>query len=570
MVDTLIRRIILNKLVKLIFIMVIVSGSAGWITGCGKPKEDDVKSNNFPKITRAMSAKHTIGFFDLGNLPKLVNQQLSELKKNSKNKDQKLEYGLGQAIEKAGFDLFTEKGWKSIGIGLEGGLGIYSDDRLIRSPILLAQIDDELKLRAWVEKIFKSKSKIIGDGDIKTLKLKDKMFLYGKKGNLTLITMGDANKTDFTKILKDSGPNVASRRLLKQIFKGIPKGPKASSFLSMSNLVKLVPQEPLIRKMLKFYTNLFPAMGYYFNQQSNSFRLSASKKGVDVLKKLFVPKQKPPAFSNMIAIKGWGAIRISVNLKEVFKGMEGLIPPGSPPNSKMAIQQTVTVISTSIGMNWSTFSDTFSGQVVLAGDVVNGIDKLKSKKNPEWLVLAGVKNRKNIDGFFKSLTKEETILINKNISSVKIAGINGWQIDMNGIPVVAVLLNKILIFAPTVGVAETAIKRSKEGKSLKGKKNDWIVDDKMLFGFYLESSAIVKLLEETSNVGVNVDLSATLKEMKDISTFNSSLAVDDQGIISRGNAGGFIAVVGILAAILIPAFTRYMQKTDEVNIQTIP
>jgi hypothetical protein len=126
------------------------------------------------------------------------------------------------------------------------------------------------------------------------------------------------------------------------------------------------------KTVFDYYATLFPGLSVYASADAGGMRLLATEKGAEALRQVLMPASSPPKFSAWIPAEGWAAARFSVNLKEVFAGVEALLPPTVPaPGQEPARHGPPGGGDGDRGSPGTTLAEGFGGHVVVAGSLAS-------------------------------------------------------------------------------------------------------------------------------------------------------------------------------------------------------
>lgn len=529
-----------------------------------------------------VSAEHTVMVGGMGHLDELAAQGLEMLKGLPAEVQGPMAPALdpAQRTEKVGFDPATAAGWASIGVDPKAGFAFVIDARLVVGrepvPVLLAKIDDRDKLLAAIEKWVGEKPTVASADGVETLTAKGETVLFGKKGDWTAVLLTEDRrhadaKSAFAAFLSDTGAPLSGAGTWKDAFADGKGAVEAFGYIGVAPLAGFLgtlkaPAE--VVGAVPYYAERFPAMGVSMTRDGGmTARITATEEGLAVLQQVLRPKKAPPTFSRYLPAKGWGGLRISVNLAELFEGVAALVPPTAPPQVKAQLGMAKAMMGAVVGIDWGDISTAFSGHVVLAANLSSLPKMQRSPLAGEWVVLVAAGDGGAGDTLVSSLVdKAKQMGGGPEFEKAEVAGAKGWKVAAGPMTVVAVRDDDVWLVGPEKVV--TAALATKGGDNLKGKA-DVLDDDAVVYGIWADIAGLLDEAKKDPQVAAVLD-SGALKALKDDPTVSGGWRLDGDGLLATSDTAlqGTAAMMGVMAAIAIPAFVKYIKrsKTSEATM----
>ncbi len=533
-----------------------------------------------PSVGAAVSAEHTVLVGGMGHLDELAAQMLDTLKGLPAEMQGPMAPALdpAQRTEKVGFDPATAAGWASIGVDPKAGFAFVIDGRLVVGrepvPVLLAKIDDRDKLLAAIEKWVGEKPTIASADGVETLTAEGETILFGKKGEWTAVLLTEDRrhadaKGAFAAFLADSGAPLSGAATWKDAFADGKGAVEAFGYIGVAPLAGFLgtlkaPAE--VVGAVPYYAERFPAMGVSLTRDGGmTARITATEEGLAVLQQVLRPKKAPPTFSRYLPAKGWGGLRLSVNLAEIFEGVAALVPPTAPPQVKAQLGMVKAMMGAVVGIEWDDISSAFSGHVVLAANLGTLQQMQRNPVAAEWVVLVAAGDGSAGDTLVGSLVeKAGQMRAGPKFEKAEVAGAKGWKTAAGPMTVVAVRDDDVWLVGPEKVV--TAALATKKGDNLKGKA-DVLDDDAVVYGIWAEVGGLLEVAKKQDPQIAAIVESGALKGLNDDPTFSGGWRLDGDGLLATSESAlqGTAAMMGVMAAIAIPAFVKYIKRSKTIE-----
>ncbi|MCA9545381.1 MAG: hypothetical protein KC613_13350, partial [Myxococcales bacterium] len=273
---------------------------------------------------------------------------------------------------------------------------------------------------------------------------------------------------------------------------------------------------------------------------------------VSLIQKLFAPAKAPPKFSTFVPAKGWSAVRVSVNLKDLFSGIGDAIPPvGELEKAKSQIGMAPMMLPMVLGFGWDDLTGALSGHVVVA---FSGESVAKAAKgggaNFDGVVLLGVVDGAKADKVVPDLLKQlDKVLPGGEIGATTVGGHAGHQVKAGPLTLAVVRVDDVLVAGPLAAV-EAAVKRP-DGEHLTDKEAVAALDGADVV------EGVVYDVASLAAMGGLAD-TAQLTKLLGRPVFAGALRHDRHGLVTRSPAVGLAGMAGLAAGLALPAFTRYI------------
>ena len=564
---------------KLIVVLVLVAAVAGaaWYFLRGE-------GGHPASIGAALDAEQTVGFASLEGLDQLVAtllKNLDSLPAELRDKVPPQVTDPAKRKEALGFEPTSAAGWAELGVDPAAGVSVVFDARIRTReaplPILLVKLTDEAKLFAAIEKWTGKALKPGAEADgVRELDAMGQVVWMAKRGDYTAFLNAprrepDAAKAGFMAFAKGAGAPLSGAEVFNAAFRGAAPLPRMAGYFSSAGLGNLLKTFPPLKDKgadIDFFVQRFPAMGGSFGEQKTQLQLVASEEGLQALRQLLQPKRSA-RLSSYVPAKGWGALKYTLNLAELFDGVAALIPP-SASDAKLGLAMAQGLIGAQLGVGWDEISKGLAGHFLVAVDVRSAA--LAVKKGPlavQWLAALSVADEATADKVLGVLTDLMVKQAKAEKSPVEVGGAQGFELKMGPMAVVVVRADDVLLVAPGKAGIEAAIKTAK-GDNLRGtdagRKLD---DDDAFYGFALDVAAVFALLE-SEDLGMSDEERALFTQalnqpmvqaLKDGPPMVNTVRLD-RGVRLEGESGGMgVAIIGVAAAVAIPAFIKYQRKS---------
>jgi type II secretory pathway pseudopilin PulG len=530
-----------------------------------------------PQVSAALSARNTVGVVSVEGLDGLV-RNLDALANKLPESARKAAGPLLDPTQRKtvlGFDPATAAGWTSIGLDPQAGVAVAADARLTQTsthqpaPMLLLRVTDRAALGKWLTaRVGKPVDLGPAAETVRTLTVNGIRVQAGPLHGWTAIVAdpGEASDTALVaslgKLIAVDEPVLSGDASFRAAVAEAPSGPRAIAWGGAdgaSALLKTQGMSANTLAMIDHFGHLFRGVSVYGGTEGGGARLVASADGVHALRQVLVPARSAPAFAAMLPGKGWAALRISLNLKEIFDGVGALVPP-SMTEVKSGIGAARMFMPMAVGFGWDDVTKALSGHVVVGvalGSLPLGDKPLTA---PDWRALIAVEDAKAADAL---LVQVVAALRKKGIEvkDVQVGEDKGVQIDMAGQQAVVVRHGEVVVMGPGVAAVQATLALGKSD-SMAGSSAADVLDGEVSFGFVLDGAGLP----------VQAGAAPTVPASGPLST---RLVVDDRGLLltTSGSAEAASQISGVLAALATHRFQDYANKSRAteavVNLRAI-
>lgn len=525
--------------VIIILVLLAAVGAAGWFFmfragGGGTP----------PAIAAQLDKENTIAFASVEQPDALLGKLLDVASKQQLPAEAKAGLAPEARTQAIGFDPATAAGWQSVGIDAKAGVGVALDARIPGRPFVIAKITDEAKFLAWLGKQAGGEAKI-ADGQL-TAGTKVPLAI-AKRGAFTLI--GERIKpAELKAVAEAKGAPLTKADGFDAAFTGAVPGGRVTAFAPVANLTRIPPFTTGVAKQsVEFYAQLFPAIGGFANADDFRVRVATTEKGMAALKQLVDPGKKAPAFAKWLPAEGFAAVRYSVNLKEMFTGLQALLPPAIPEQVRMQLGMAPMALSF-VGIDWNVVTEAFTGHVALA------IKPDASGGAPAAVVLLGLGNgekaEKLLDDVQGNVGKMLGMGASKKlpVTPVEIDGAKGRKIAIGPATVFVVRKGDMLVCATGEQLLKDTLARAGGQASLAGTPAGKFFDSEAVFA---ATANIASMLPPS----LPPELSAAIKGLPPITT---AVRLDRHGLAFEGQTVSLAMGFGM-------AVFNFMQRMRKVE-----
>lgn len=516
-----------------------------------------------PRFTAALSAKHTGGFFVAERPHELIAQIDKVIAGMPEGSRAEMPPALRDpAARKAmlGFDATTAAGWQSAGLDPAGGAGMVFDTRLAE-PLFVIKVRDQAAALATLNRLgAKATLGATADG-LTELTIDGKTGLIGTRAGYTFIMgPGKANqqRAAFLEVLKADSP-LAQDATLKRAFSDGITGLWMAGFVNGAAVAEFIKKkEPKAAPMVEFYAERFEALAFVAGNSGGTARLLAGAKGVKALQQLFAPKAAAPNFAQRIAADRV-VFRFDLNLAEFFDGVLALIPEQMAQPRSMVLMGK-NAVPMAIGAS-------FDDLAALTGHVAVSVPAKSQGGPPVPVVMLGVKDGVKTDALLTSISNTLKTVHKAPIAAGKVGGADGYIIQ-GPMKIGVVRRDGLLLAGPVNAVEATMVANGGLPQTIAGSVNGPAV-----FGFFVPFDAVLDGMgaqmppEELK--AMRALAKSTWQTMLTDGFLASRWTVDGRGL-KLGEGPAMMAMAGILAAIAVPAFMKYVRrsKTSEASMNS--
>lgn len=513
--------------------------------------------SELPALAMALSAKHTTGFLAIQRPSRLfawldafVDRLTTDLPEAERAQIPPAMRDPAERKALLGFDPSQDSAWAAAGFDPQGGAGMVFDARLT-DPILVFKVRDQaaiLKtLKRWGAQIQLGKT----SGGITELRINDRPGLMGVRAGYTFIVAQQNQRAAFAAMLKPDAP-LAQDAAFKRAFSDGIIGFWLTGYANAAGIANhLKARTPKVASVVDFYRERFQAVALAVGDSGATSRLVASPKGVSALRQIFVPKSAPPTFSKYTRANSL-TMRFDLNVDELFDGVLALIPEEmARPRATVAIGKNAIALTT--GAPYEDLAAALTGHVALSMKA-----ELRDEP-PPMVVMLGVKDDARLDAWLQQVVKALQTVHQAAIRPGKVGGIDGYLFQGSKLSF-GVVRHDGLLFLGTLAEVEAAL--ATQGDLSPGAAQR--VNSPAVYGFFMPFDAMLNEIGTQTPPQQRQVMQSIVKSLWQGDLFVSHWMVDDRGI-NLGEGPEMVALGGVLAAIAIPAFMKYIRRSKTVE-----
>lgn len=570
----------MKKLIVLFLIVGLGAGAYWWLQK--QPKGEP------PGVAAELSAKHTMAVVGAERLQESVQDIFEALAQLPEELTKEL--GPASAFIKdpaqrkamIGFDPASAEGWAELGVDPAAGLSLVFDNRWtsdgdeIPGAVVLAKITSKDNLLKWLGERAPVKVEW-GEGSPAELKVDGELVAYvGQKGAYTAFMPGPEpiltkNKAAFEGFLAGSGDLPGHSPFSRSA--GHTSGMRLFTYgdgAALLSFLKGLPEDSAPDKKqladFEFFLTRFIGAGGWVGQHRSAGRIVTSQQGGEILAKLVVPSAKPPQFSAYFPPADWAVGRVSVNIKDFLDGVKAILPP-SMEEQRSAVSMAPMALGF-IGLSMSDFTDALSGHAAFGGNMVS-VAKMAATEEFEptkidALLLVGVLDAGKTESLVKKLIELATKgMPDLKIDEAKVGGATAWSVEVMGFAVTAAIDGDVLLLGPRSSVeAGLSRKQKKEGLHA-GEVRDALDGKDVVYALSYDLKSLKGL---AGDFGMDAEVVEKMLA-KQKTEIVAALRVDRNGLFWRSSSIGYAQTVGILAAVAIPAFVKYIERSKSAALE---
>ncbi len=551
--------------------------AAGWLVWKYKHASNDLLAN--------LDAEHTVAAGELRELDALAATALDALKSVPPGVLDK-ELSADAVVAKLGFNPAERAAWAASGLDPEAGIAVVLDDRLVpggsddRTPVpyVVVRVTDPEKLNALLKK-FGAQVALNSNPGVQEVKILEASLFVGVRGKDTVVApVPDSEnrkaslKVAFESLLKTDGLRLGEDSQFKTATEG-RKNATFVTYVASKNLTQWL--QGTEKTDAQFFAQLFPAAALWLGLE-NGARLVTSTEAQSALAQIVKPEKTAPSCARLLPKEGWGASRLSINLKDAPTGIVRLLAPSMDASARDQVKGATDQFTKTTSVNWTEITASFSGHFCMGYDVAGVIGAAMSGRAPAvWLGMVGVQ-----DGTQADLLLAKTSGLLKSVGAVTVAdadvgGRKGYAVTLGEISVAIVRDGDRILVAPAVAQLQAALAREK-ADSMAGSSLADALDGDVVWGFAVDLKPAIDAAKlglatvgdksiQAASPAINGVLDKLLAQR-----FIGAALVLDKASLSFGTRGeaqlqSTIALLPVLAVVAVPQFTKYMRtaKTAE-------
>lgn len=488
-------------------------------------------------------------------------------------------------IERLGFDPGTPEGWASVGIDPTGGFTVALDARAFASPteglpVFLLRVVDREKFLAAATRILGSPVTVAEPvGPSSVLKVGETRLLLGERRGLTAIGMplfGDAEASTargrFDAFLTGQGGTpLAGDPVWRSAFRDAPDALTTWLFTGAragQAWVKGFGLPAEIDEGVAYYARLFPAFAAWnFYAGEPGGMLLTSPEALRALEQIMRPRKAPPRLTSYMPAGTGLAVRWSTNLGELTSGISALLPPNIPPQVRMGLEMGKALLPMQIGVSYTEIADAISGHFAVAADLgklqgAHGVDEAARG----LVLLMGVQIADRADSLLNKLAQVAKDKLSVETSAVDINGAKGYHVGPPSEGITVVRKDDVLI----AGVHE-AVDAAVRGTAGLKDPAAACMDDDVALAWWWDARKALALLEASNMPQAKAIVEALRKRLGDASGQAVWARLVGEGMRFGGEGGGRLggatALMGLFAALAVPAFERYEERARGSDVE---
>ena len=188
----------------------------------------------------------------------------------------------------------------------------------------------------------------------------------------------------------DDGPRLAVDPAFRAAMADMPKTPRLTAYVHADGLATaLAPlaTQPAAHDVLTHLTQRIRAASLVVGPDATGGRVVMTGEALDSLAQIFAAPQPTEPLSAFLPQHGFAAIRVSVNIHDVFDGLMTWIPP-QQLQARLGLASARLGLLALTGIDWTQLERAFTGQVLVAVDLSA---PATGDTGPAWLVALTVR-----------------------------------------------------------------------------------------------------------------------------------------------------------------------------------
>ncbi len=505
----------------------------------------------------------------------MVRSQLALVPKKGQGDD-----AMVQAIEamatpegrraKLGFDPAVQGEWTKAGLQPDAAASLVVDDRVKKGevplPVVLVRASDRGRLVAWLAGRLGEGATTGKEGACEVVRKDPVVVVAAQVGAYVALVPSEdpaAACTSAQALAAAPARPVSATPAFREAFKAARRGSGLTAFVALPALRGLVPMKGADAEVHAHFVRLLTGAGLRVDAHGSRLAVALTPDGHRALAQI-MPAGTDPAFRRLVPKDGWGAARVSIDLEHALDGVAALAPPssGAPGAQAAALRDH---FSAKLDVPWQDVTAALDGHFLGALDLSTlamGIGGGLGAAS--WVGAAGVRDGGKADALLGALFARAGKATGATPAQVKVGGHAGWSLDAGRVSVVVVRKDKLLVGAQSASALELALGRKRED-TLATVDASHALEDERSWAYHLDTRPLLAMAKLA--VAQQPEL-ASSPFFKDLSgPIEWSLRLHEGRVEIASEAGqdahlvSTAAVGGVLAAIAIPAFTRYVKRS---------
>ena len=250
----------------------------------------------------------------------------------------------------------------------------------------------------------------------------------------------------------DAGPRLDRDPVLRAAFADMPTGARATFYAHADGILAVLRPHVDAKRLagLEYVTQRVRGLSLVIAPERTAGRAILSSEGVESLRQIFGSDAPKQPFSPFLPHDGVLALRVSLNLPELFDGLMTWLPP-QWLDARLGLASGRLGLLALVGLDWTQLERALSGHAVVALDL--SVPPTPDAPLP-WLGLLAVRDAQETDAALRHLA-ERSSQHGKPVAVTQIGGHAGWQSSDPAF--VAVRVEGMLLIAPNRAIAEHAL-----------------------------------------------------------------------------------------------------------------
>lgn len=550
-----------------------------------------------PAASRALPAAHTLGLVGLEgldwafralnvarkhaleHLPPPIRAQVPELISDER-----------KLVEFLDFPPETPSGWQTAGLNPGPGVVLAFDDRVSAVaplPLVYVSVRDRGVLMNWLVGVDRRRggaghAQATGDthGKCEIFEFADERgCIAPRRGYQVFMPLPSglpaekvtALESAFSAHIDDAGPVLSDDARFKAAFTDYPGRFMTFAWADTRKVAERITGSDALPAPLAFYVDRFPGAAILAGKDLAVVRLLADEAGRRALNQVFGTPHKPGALAARLPATGGAFFRFAVAPNTLFTGLTDLVPPGDA-ETKAQIAMVAGAVPAALGASLGELSKALSGQFALLATLPAQPVGGPPMPDPNAQLLAvGLVDAAAADALLDRVLAAGAAAGHLSHDTLKLAGgetARRFTLPQTP-PVYLVRVDDQWLLGLSPTTLEAALKRP----GLDAAKVPTLTGEGF-FAMGVDMSALIGLMGSAAAGGAAGGSATDAKALKgllgDAGFSQFEIGLDAHGVALR-NGKGLALMGGIMAAIAIPAFVKYIRraKTSEARMNVM-